>query len=85
MRADDVVAASSLGQADVVQAAVVADGDDAGGVDAVAARIPLGVMVIRIYPNELFRPSSERRRLASRPRSVGSTPHRNVPAAAART
>ena len=34
---DDVDAAQVLGQADVVQAAVVADGDDASGVDAVVA------------------------------------------------
>jgi len=34
--------------------AVVARGHGTGGVESVVARIPLGVMVIRIYPNELF-------------------------------
>lgn len=34
----DLGAAQVFGQADVVQAAVVADGDDAGGVDAVVTQ-----------------------------------------------
>ena len=41
---DDVGAAQVFGQPDVVQVAVVADGDDAGGVDAVVAYPVIGAM-----------------------------------------